>query len=65
MKKWFFRILTGASLTASAFIFQACYGVPTKDYDEQLGEKEETVINGILEIDEEPAYEAPDSLKTI
>ena len=33
MKKFLLKLLMGASLTTSLFIFQACYGTPTEVYD--------------------------------
>ena len=33
MKKFLLKLLMGASLTASVFVFQACYGTPPRDYD--------------------------------
>ena len=31
MRKFLLKLLTGASLTASVFLFQACYGCPPPD----------------------------------
>ncbi len=33
MRKFLLKLLMGASLTASAFIFQACYGTPIPEVD--------------------------------
>ena len=33
MRKFLLKLLMGASLTASAFIFQACYGTPIPEAD--------------------------------
>ena len=33
MRKFLLKLLMGASLTTSVFIFQACYGTPTEDID--------------------------------
>ena len=33
MRKFLLNLLMGASLTASAFIFQACYGTPIPEVD--------------------------------
>lgn len=34
MRKFLLKLLTGASLTASVFVFQACYGTPVPEvYD--------------------------------
>ncbi|MBQ6253078.1 MAG: hypothetical protein IJK05_00270 [Bacteroidales bacterium] len=33
MKKFLLKLLMGASLTSSVFIFQACYGTPPTVYD--------------------------------
>lgn len=33
MRKFLLKFLMGASLTASAFIFQACYGTPIPEVD--------------------------------
>ena len=42
MKKFLLKLLMGASLTTSVFIFQACYGCPPVDevYDVPLNETE-------------------------
>lgn len=33
MRKFLLKLLMGASLTASAFVFQACYGTPVPEVD--------------------------------
>ena len=33
MKKFLLKLLMGASLTTSLFIFQACYGTPVEEYE--------------------------------
>lgn len=44
MRKWIHRILKGASLTTALFVFQACYGTPIPDPQDQLSFEEETEL---------------------
>ena len=44
MRKWIRRILKGASLTTALFVFQACYGTPVPDPNDQLSFEDETEL---------------------
>lgn len=44
MRKWIHRILKGASLTTALFVFQACYGTPIPDPQDQLSFEDETEL---------------------
>ena len=62
MRKWIHRILKGASLTTALFVFQACYGTPIPDPQDQLSFEEETeLVDQPIAQDAEmlPAEEAP------
>ena len=62
MRKWIHRILKGASLTTALFVFQACYGTPIPDPQDQLSFEEETeLVDKLVAEDAEmlPAEEAP------
>lgn len=54
MRKFLLKLLMGASLTTSVFLFQACYGVPVDEvYDVPRNQVE-------VKSDEANAPEAPD-----
>ena len=62
MRTWIHRILKGASLTTALFVFQACYGTPIPDPQDQLSFEEETeLVDQPIAQDAEmlPAEEAP------
>ena len=44
MRKWIRRILKGVSLTTALFVFQACYGTPVPDPNDQLRFEDETEL---------------------
>lgn len=66
MRKFLLKLLTGASLTASVFVFQACYGTPPTVYDiprNQVEVNPEEVLQEEAEAPQEPDSEAnPSSL---
>lgn len=44
MRKWIHRALKGLSLTTALFVFQACYGTPIPDPNDQLSFEDETEL---------------------
>lgn len=44
MRKWIHRALKGMSLTTALFVFQACYGTPIPDPNDQLSFEDETEL---------------------
>ncbi len=52
MKKFLLKLLTGASLTTSVFIFQACYGCPPVDEVHDIPRNETEVVQEVQEGDE-------------
>ena len=52
MKKFLLKLLMGASLTTSVFIFQACYGVPPTTVEVPRNQTESQVS-----VTDEPAVE--------
>ncbi len=62
MRKWIHRALKGLSLTTALFVFQACYGTPVPDPQDQLRFEDETeLVDQQVAEDAEmlPAEEAP------
>lgn len=57
MKKFLLKLLMGASLTTSVFIFQACYGTPVPPPDEPGLAMNQTELQEVVQ-EEEVAPEA-------
>ncbi|MBO4230476.1 MAG: hypothetical protein J5886_02245 [Bacteroidales bacterium] len=56
MKKFLLKLLMGASLTTSVFIFQACYGTPVPPPDGVAGsELNQTELQEVVQEEEDAA----------
>ncbi len=61
MRKFLLKLLMGASLTASVFLFQSCYGVPTEVRDIPRNAVESNTDETVIQEDLETVVEQEDA----